>query len=206
MYIIFPSDMPPALEKEKEIGILPNQCEAILLQQKKLPYSIADVQNTVHYLNELTQSDINKKKNCLALARPLIRAFLYNCYSLDFSLLFDDYKTMNGDFSKEVIPDFQKVQYFKVPAYPTPSKSIREHINTFFTYYKVFCKNSPTFPNICFEKNKSRFSIQLSQIPELLLLFSYYDNRNFKTATVLGDGCKLPKYKKIGRASCRERV
>lgn len=185
-------------EVDEDIELL-FKYQAILLQNNPhdlLPYTIKDVQDTHFYLSALTKLDYCKKQNIVTLARPLIQAFLYNHYSWDAPLISNYDKYTVKEISSKNIFKISNLKFLKSLDRGTPSKSVRDHINIFFESYKSFDKNNLLFSNANFEDIKSRYSICISQIPAFLLLFSYYDNRDFSAKNMTNlDSHKLPRFR-----------
>lgn len=198
-----------------------SQYENILLQRKvcELPrrYTCDDMVKMQACLENLDFLEALKFSGYATNARKLLQKYLYSHYDfLSCDLLSDrkDLCVKNILHSTDVIgSNIETLSFDDMKDSESPPKSIRTHFNNFLAnqinYRHIQCSCNTSIEPCTFETTSAninnisneRFYLSVYQIPEFLLLFTFFDGRDFDHCFSQFNSNKLPPHKESRRFS-----
>ncbi|MCD7815314.1 MAG: hypothetical protein LUH12_01000 [Bacteroides sp.] len=156
-------------------------------------YTLSEMLEAQIYLGALDFLESVKYASFYTNARKLIQGYLKSGYDINSCCLL--YKLHQEDFSKNAIQSItagtrilyntQTVKYEIESNQPSPGGSVRAHIGNFldriYSYNNIglFTLKSPKSNPDNSAGSSIQYFLPVSMIPDFLLLFTYYDGRNF---------------------------
>ena len=168
------------------------QKEIILSQHySRKDYSFEDMLQTQFYLDRLDFLESIKYANNTVNPRKLLLHYLHSNY--DYAACISLIKKATKKSTLKTTDNINKLIVPSQTGQPSPSASIRNHLNNFLEkqikgYFKdKLYTNTTSSP-------KKIFYLPAYKIPEFLLFFSFFDGRNFENSFKQLNPDKLPTF------------
>lgn len=168
-------------------------------------YTLKDMLLVQEYLKALDCLETIKYNPYATYARQMLYKYLYSKYNISAcNLLFQSRNKMSKiKFSskEKISSSITLLSFDEMHKEKTPTKSIRKHISDFLSKYTVFYESMNTkcedIPQTTQNLPKERFCLSLYEVPIFLLLFTFFDRRNFENTASQKSPNGLPRGKLV---------